>query len=219
MGLFHKDFYILTEEKAITLLSSERLKFLMYDEAFEKDLPTNLIKIKDVFIFGCITGLRYSDLCRIKKTNIMVIDNDTFIKLNAQKTNIESIIKLPSLAKDILERYNHLKSKKLPTISLTNFNAGLKKIGKLAKWNEPMSEYEKTSGRVGKTKPFYQFMASHLMRKTSITHMLSCGVPEFIVKKISGHANNSKSFYRYVKISQRLIDKEVDKFHNHFEKN
>jgi intergrase/recombinase len=49
------------------------------------------------------------------------------------------------------------------------------------------------------------------MRKTAISTMLSLGMPEHIVRKISGHAANSKEFFRYVKMAQNVIDKEADK--------
>jgi len=41
--------------------------------------------------------------------------------------------------------------------------------------------------------------------------MLSLGMPEHIVRKISGHATNSKEFFLYVKMAQNVIDQESDK--------
>ena len=51
--------------------------------------------------------------------------------------------------------------------------------------------------------------SSHTMRITAITTMLSLGVPEQIVRKISGHAPASKEFYRYVTWSQTYQDREI----------
>jgi intergrase/recombinase len=50
------------------------------------------------------------------------------------------------------------------------------------------------------------------MRRTAITNMLCLGMPEHLVRKISGHAANSKEFYRYVQLSQSFIDNETDQF-------
>ncbi|MBK6380987.1 MAG: hypothetical protein IPF72_15415 [Chitinophagaceae bacterium] len=47
------------------------------------------------------------------------------------------------------------------------------------------------------------------MRRTAIT-MLMLGMKEHVVRKISGHADNSKSFYRYVNLVQSYLDNEVD---------
>jgi intergrase/recombinase len=48
-------------------------------------------------------------------------------------------------------------------------------------------------------------------RKTAISTMLALGMPEHIVLKISGHAANSKGFFRYVKMAQNVIEQEADK--------
>ena len=48
------------------------------------------------------------------------------------------------------------------------------------------------------------------MRRTAITTMLCLGMPEHLVRKISGHAANSKEFFRYVLLSQSFIDQETD---------
>ena len=40
--------------------------------------------------------------------------------------------------------------------------------------------------------------------------MLMLGMKEHVVRKISGHADNSKSFYRYVNLVQSYLDNEVD---------
>jgi hypothetical protein len=41
--------------------------------------------------------------------------------------------------------------------------------------------------------------------------MLNLGMPEHIVRKISGHAANSREFYRYVQLAQQVIDAESEK--------
>ena len=47
------------------------------------------------------------------------------------------------------------------------------------------------------------------MRRTAITTLLIMGVPELIVRKISGHAPGSKEFYRYVSVAEDYMNKEV----------
>jgi integrase len=59
--------------------------------------------------------------------------------------------------------------------------------------------------RVGK---FYELLTTHTMRRTGITILLQLGMPEHLVRQISGHAPNSKEFYRYVKIAQNWQDDE-----------
>jgi intergrase/recombinase len=58
---------------------------------------------------------------------------------------------------------------------------------------------------------FCDVATTHTMRRTAITTMLSLGVPEQIVRKISGHSPGSKEFYRYVSWAQSYQDKETEK--------
>jgi hypothetical protein len=65
--------------------------------------------------------------------------------------------------------------------------------------------------RNGKSYRFCDLLSSHVMRKTTITTLLMAGVPEHAVRRISGHAPNSKEFFRYVQYSQRYMDEYTDK--------
>jgi len=52
------------------------------------------------------------------------------------------------------------------------------------------------------------------MRRTAITNLLSMGMPETMVRKLSGHSANSKEFYRYVEYAQYAIDQEIDRINS-----
>jgi hypothetical protein len=58
---------------------------------------------------------------------------------------------------------------------------------------------------------FCDVASTHTMRRTAITTMLCLGMPEQLVRKISGHAAGSKDFFRYVEWTQVYLDQEVDK--------
>ena len=47
------------------------------------------------------------------------------------------------------------------------------------------------------------------MRRTAITTLLMLGVPENLVRRVSGHAPGSKEFYKYVSIAQEYLNEEV----------
>ena len=89
-------------------------------------------------------------------------------------------------------------------------------MGELAGWNEPILKNRSKRGggeKISKQIPFHESMSSHMMRRTSITSMLTAGMPEYIVRSISGHTNSSKSFYRYVNLAQNILDIEINKLH------
>lgn len=112
------------------------------------------------------------------------------------------------------------------TVCLRQFNKNLQAIAKRAGWTEIIGKQRRRNGkrvelfRDHKNKPFRfcDLITSHIMRRTAITTMLMSGVPEHVVKKISGHAANSHSFYRYINYTQSYVNNEIDKMHELLEK-
>ena len=64
---------------------------------------------------------------------------------------------------------------------------------------------------------FCDKMSSHMMRRTAITTLLILGMPEHLVRKISGHSHASTSFNRYVHYAQAYMDKEIEKVYSKLE--
>lgn len=64
---------------------------------------------------------------------------------------------------------------------------------------------------------FCDKMSSHMMRRTAITTLLILGMPEHLVRKISGHSYASNCFNRYVHYAQPYLDKEIDKVYSKLE--
>jgi len=222
-GLYYKRLFVLRQEIPIFTLTFQQLRFLMWDVEFEKSLSVVLKRTKDLFVFGCLVGLRYSDLIRLRRCNLFIVDDKTYLRIKSQKTGAETSVKLPDIALSILSRYQLPRSILLPFTSLTGFNAHLKKIGELAGWTYPIINTRTKQGlfqlkqSATSTERFCDCMSSHMMRRTCITNMLSSGMPELIVKKISGHSNNSRSFFRYVNFAQNTLDNEIDKMHRKIE--
>lgn len=224
-GDFQHLFYVRKEDVDILVLSPEQLKFLIHDTEFENSLTPAIRRIKAIFVFGCTTGLRFSDIFSLTNKNFEQQNNDWYLKIKSQKTKTYSFIKLPEYAIAIYKTYKS-KSSKTPIfkpISLFIFNRNLKLIGEKAGFTNPI---EMTRERQGKTKVlhkntkqirFCDKMSSHMMRRTAITTLLILGMPEHLVRKISGHSYASNSFNRYVHYAQAYIDKEIDKVHSKLE--
>jgi integrase len=95
-------------------------------------------------------------------------------------------------------------------------NLQIKKLIKQAGWNHLLpkniscrGKMQEIKSKTGNTWQFYQHITAHTMRRTAITTLLMMGVPENIVRKISGHAPASKEFYKYVSIAQEYLNQEV----------
>ncbi|MDR6302306.1 tyrosine-type recombinase/integrase [Mesonia maritima] len=222
-GDYQKILYIRKEEINILVLSPEQLKFLIHDKEFNRFLSPAEKKVKDIFVFGCTTGLRFSDLFNLTSKNIEVQNGDYYLNIKSQKTKTSTGIKLPKYAVEIYQQYKPRSVKKniFPKITLFIFNRTLKNIGKKAGFTSPISL---TREQLGKPKQltkkevlFCDKMSSHMMRRTAITTLLILGMPEHLVRKISGHSSSSSSFNRYVHYAQTYIDKEIDKIHQKLE--
>ena len=113
----------------------------------------------------------------------------------------------------------------MPPFNKVNLNLYLKQLMEKAGFTHPIM---KTRERRGKSKEiikrgedkqtayrFCDLVTTHTMRRTAITTMLSLGVPEQVVRKISGHSPGSKEFFRYVSFAQSYQDQET---HKMFEK-
>ena len=106
-------------------------------------------------------------------------------------------------------------------VCLRQFNKNLQAIAERAGWIEITGKLRLRNGKRielyrNNKKELYRFcdlITSHVMRRTAITTMLMTGVPEHVVKKISGHSTYSHSFYRYINYAQSYLDNEIDKMH------
>ncbi len=222
-GNFYKDFYACKEEIPVITLLPLQLKFLILNKQFEKSLSRPLQKSKDIFVFGCTVALRYSDLFSIKFSDMEQVGNDHYLPVNTIKTNARVQIKIPAYCLEIIEKFRlNARNRKtiFPPIPPSRFNKHIKTIALLAGWTSPAAKRRTQRGLFSEqlfypTHSQYRFcdmLCAHTMRRTAITTMLMLGMKENMVRKISGHSSNSKSFYRYVNLAQSYIDNEMDLF-------
>jgi integrase len=212
--------YKTSEDIRVIALSPQRLNFLIHDKDFENSLSPRLQIWKDMFVFGCTTALRFSDISKLNHTHLETVNDDVYLCVRAQKTQMLSRVFLPHYAKDILHKYRRRKLSLFPPISKVNYNKAIKKIALLAGWKEEISKTRNRQGiaiphyRNSAKKQHYRFcdlVSSHTMRRTAITTMLRMGMHEMNVRIISGHTAHSASFYQYVQHSESFMNEEMNK--------
>lgn len=219
---FYDRFHVRKEDIRIISLLPEQLSFLIMDNAFNSRLKGKLKRTKDAFVFGCTTALRFSDLMNLRVRALEKKGEEYFLDYLSLKTATPVKIKLPLFAVEIFLRYANKKRpamKVFPAISLFWFNELLRRIGEIAGWTNPLGKFRSVNGVRSEQKKGYRtyrfcdLLSSHVMRKTGITFLLMMGMPEYLVRKISGHAAHSPSFFRYVNFAQSYITEEINKAH------
>jgi integrase len=227
-GDFFKRFYVTKEDIPVLVLTREQLQFLIFNKEFRQKIPANQVTTLDIFIIGCTVALRVSDLFNINRTDIQRINSNWYLQNRSIKTGTDIRIRLPDYADNIIRKYAtglNKRKKLFPRVSLNQFNMNLKNITELAGWTDTVDKTRAKRGRPvecripGGTKSyrFCDLVSSHIMRRTAVTTMLILGMPEHLVRKISGHGGNSKAFFRYVNYAQAFLDNELSKVHQKLE--
>jgi len=176
----------------------------LYNHEFKSH---KLEKVRDLYCFGCFTGLRFSDIKSLKTSNIF--ENHISITIKKTKT-VAHKIPLNNFSKSILEKYIDTIYEPIPKISDVKFNKYIKECCSEAKINELMSITRYIGQkRIDKTVPKHELITSHTARKTFVTNSLVLGMKEMVVRNITGHKKEA-SFKRYVKIAEDLKQSEMD---------
>jgi integrase len=217
IGTFHLQFHVPNHNIIPIVLEPTQLKYLITNIEFHNSLSNKLRRTKDIFVFGCTVGLRYSDLMSLRITHIQETDEIVYIILNTSKTGSIVKIPLPQYAIEIIKKYRHKSGKfVLPRLSNTNINLNIKELIEKAGWTYSLPKIRFRQGKAvtiktkeGKDFRFCDHITAHTMRRTAITTLLLLGVDENIVRTISGHAPGSIEFYKYVALVQNHLNRQV----------
>jgi len=217
VGSFHKHFRVPQQTFTPLVLEPSKLQHLINNKVFEASLSSALQRTKDLFVFGCTVGLRYSDLMRLQKKHLVEAPEGRYLLIHTKKTETLVKLPLPDYLLSIIEKYKGRTGKYLlPRLSSTNLNLQVKLLCRQAGWDYLLPKVRYRRGKPVEVKNkekeclrYCEQVTTHTMRRTAITTLLIMGVPELIVRRISGHSANSKEFYRYVVIAQDYLNQHV----------
>lgn len=181
-----------------TYLTNNELE-LIFNHEFKTDYLNNA---KRLFLVGCTTGLRVSDLMRIKEFQL---END-FIELITKKTNQSIVIPLDPRVK----KYIPL----LRPISQAKFNKYIKKVCQIVGINEPLIGYVRgiDNKRKKGVYPKYQLITSHSMRRSFASNLYG-KVPTLVIMAITGHTTE-RTFLTYIKKPQRDFAEQLKNYYS-----
>lgn len=176
----YDEFKLIQEETKIEYLNRIELKLIekIRFSNFPKGEGLNITR--DIFLFSCYTGLRYSDVIGLSKKDIL--DSES-ISLRMQKT--KNMVKVPitNKARIILKKY-------LSTDNDTVFPN---------RCNVTVNRDLKTIASLCKIKKNVHF---HMARHTFASTMADSDVNSFKIMKLLGH--------RDIKMTQRYVDNSVE---------
>ena len=142
-------------------------------------LPKSLDRARDMFLIECDTGLRYSDIFRLRAENITEAG---LIKIMTQKTSKTIFAPMTPRVKRIFEKYDY----QLPKpICNQNYNKYLKDIARMAGITTPVTRTHTTAGKLTTTTvPKYELVTSHTARRSFATNAYIADVPTLDIMKV-----------------------------------
>lgn len=143
-----------------------------------------LARIRDMYLFQCMTGLAFVDMQEFTKDKIRYIDGSMVICSNRVKTAESYIIPLFADAQEILEKYNY----SFPRISNQKYNDYIKVLASSVGINKKLT--------------------SHTARHTYGSYLVNKGVAIAVIQKAMGHAKITQTL-EYAKLSARSVKNEI----------
>ena len=199
-----------TQNKVIFLTREE------LDQLRSYNIPPgnrHLEKARDVFLFCCFSGLRYSDAYNLRRIDI----KDDHLEITTVKTADSLSIELNYMTRAILRKYSgktFKNGKALPVVCNQAMNRDLKILCRMAGINSPVriTKYNGNS-RIDVIKEKWELIGTHTGRRTFIVNALSLGISPSIVMKWTGHSEY-KSMKPYIDIVDDIKAREMKKFNS-----
>lgn len=195
------DYKGMEEETDAIYLTEKEIEEIRCADLSEHPL---LEKYRDLLVFGCLTGLRFSDFIQIKSTDV----RGTKLFKKQEKSDHWVVIPLKAEAYQIFtEKFK----RSIPIVSNPDFNYYIKEIGKIAGVCELITfSHKHGNGNRIESKPKYAWITSHTCRRSFCTNEFLAGIPVLLIMKISGH-KKEKDFYRYIRITAEQAALQIEK--------
>ncbi len=170
------------------------------NEMFLLDLSDNtrLEQVRDLFIVGAWTGLRYSDFTNIKPEQI----SEDRIRIRTDKTGATVVIPFHPCVRAVMDKYKDKFDNSLPpAISNQKMNAYLKEVAALIECLQSPVMISSTVGGTRKSvaKKKCEFVTTHTARRSFATNMYKMKCPTRSIMAITGH-KTEMAFRAYIRL-------------------
>ena len=146
-----------------------------------------LVKVRDLFLFQCYSGLAYSDMALLDPSDFKFNKdtNQIYVEKRRKKTNEVFTAVLLKDAKAILEKYDY----RLPLLTNQKYNSYLKEI----------------QDACGLEKELH----THLGRTTYVCYLFNKGVSADVIAKLVGHSTTKTTLRFYAEMDKSTLFREV----------
>ena len=201
-------------KEVIYLEWDELIHFLNFE--FPANKPS-LPAVRDVFCFCCFTGLRYSDVAQLRRSDIHREQTPPFMSIVTKKTTARLHIELNKYALALLDKYEGVglpNDKALPVISNVKMNENLHEAAEVAGIDEPVNIVSYVgSERSEVVVPKYSVLTTHAGRRTFIVNALRLGIPAPVIMEWTGHSD-FKAMKPYIKIVNDAKVENMERFNS-----
>lgn len=178
----------------------------------DKEIENNHLSVqRDIFIFQCLVGCRYSDLQKLNSGSLTEQADTVAIEYIPRKTKEKKpvVVSVPlnSRALALVEKYKGMdpKGRLFPFISMQKYNEAVKEILTVCEIKRIVPVINPTTGET-EQRPLCEIASSHIARRTFIGNLYKKVKDPNLIGSMSGHAEGSRAFARY-----RNIDMDVKK--------
>jgi len=201
-----KRFVVLREASDSIYLNKEELEELKNNDLSNRP---KLERVRDLFLIGCYTGLRYSDYSILTSGNI----KNGYIQISQTKTGAPVTIPIHKAIVKILGKYHG----EVPEpLSNQKTNDYLKALGQemkcLKKFVTKSITKEGTSKQTSYEK--WQMLCTHTARRSFATNEFLAGTPSLKIMAITGH-KTERAFLKYIKLNSadhaKLLKEQWDR--------
>lgn len=160
-------------------------------------------RIRDLFVVGCLTALRYSDYSTLTPDNFQ---SDYIVKVT-KKTGKKVIVPIHDYVREIYTKYNGEVS---PGLSIQHFNRYIKLIcKKIGIKDSIVINYTKGGKLVTETKEKWEMISSHTARRSAATNMYLTGrLKTYEIMNVTGHSTES-AFFKYIRVTNEDTARRV----------
>lgn len=194
--------------REVIYLTHEELEKVMDCQLDNKGLE----EARDVFVFCCFSGLRYSDAAKLRRCDI----SGGCINVVTQKTSDALHIELNDRTRTILRKYEgrapEPTDRLLPVPALSLYNERLHIVARLAGVETTQRIISYTGNeRHESYVPKWSVMSSHVARRTFVVMALRLGIAPDVIMRWTGHSSY-EAMKPYIAIVDELKRSSMNKF-------